>query len=74
MNRFLLNLRSIDTQGATSLTPDDFANFTAPNFRVSGTILGNIGQPLDHDLNEELVDDDSGIGTEQTKGGRVNRP
>ena len=47
MNRFIINLRTLGTPSPADET-QHFSRFTAPNFRVPETILGNIGEPLTH--------------------------
>ena len=50
MNRFLINLRSIDTDPSASANSDPahFSRFTDPNFRVPPSFLGNIGESLQY--------------------------
>ena len=61
MNRFILNLRSFDAASSASqaVTADaHLSKFSAPNFRVPDSFLGNIGEPLDAGATEYTYDDD----------------
>ena len=59
MNRFIINLRSLDAPDASqgSSARRQSSRFSAPNFHVSDSFLGNIGEdlqdghdPVDNDL------------------------
>ncbi|GJE93846.1 hypothetical protein PsYK624_100100 [Phanerochaete sordida] len=63
VNRFILNLRSHDaTSGAGNMTTGDarLSRFSAPNFRVPDSFLGNIGEPLEAGQDSGMYDDDEG--------------
>ena len=47
MNRFLINLRSLDTTGMGSFATQTFPEISLPTFR-----LGSIGESLDHSGHE----------------------
>lgn len=48
LNRFIINLRSLNTPGASqgSSGRQHWSRFTAPNFRIPDSFLGNIGEDL----------------------------
>lgn len=48
MNRFIINLRTLDTSAMGSSEEQCFSRFSMPHFRVPNSILGNIGQPLEY--------------------------
>ena len=62
MNRFLINLRSLDNSGRENLESQHFSRFDPVNFRVPDNILGNIGESLD-DGTEATLD---GLGSDHT--------
>ena len=49
VNRFMLNLRQIDTKNGTQ-NAGRVSNFSEPQFRAAtaDSIFGNFGEPLDH--------------------------
>lgn len=52
----MINLRSLNTNANTNSTMSDFqhfSRFSTPNFRMPPSFLGNIGETLDHGLEEE---------------------
>jgi hypothetical protein len=57
MNRFLINLRSLDGSGISSSAAQHFSQYSVPNFRVPDSILGNIGQPLNYGIVHDNADD-----------------
>ena len=48
MNRFMINLRSINTAGSSqgSSARQHWSRFSAPNFHIPDSFLGNIGEDL----------------------------
>ena len=54
MNRFIINLRSLDKAYSTRTTSDarHFSRFEL-EFRVSDDFLGNIGEPLEYGGNDD---------------------
>ena len=48
MNRFLINLRSVDSPSSTNSEAQHFSRFSVAGFRVPDSILGNIGESLRH--------------------------
>lgn len=48
MNRFLINLRSLDNPSSADSGTQRFSQFSIANFRVPESILGNIGEDLEH--------------------------
>ena len=60
MSRFIINLRSLNTAGLSqdSSTRQHFSQFSAPNFHIPDSFLGNIGEDLRD--GHELADDDLG--------------
>ena len=48
MNRFIINLRSINTAGSSqgSSARQHWSRFSAPNFHIPDSFLGNIGEDL----------------------------
>ena len=48
MNRFIINLRSINTAGSSQGSSDrqHWSRFSIPNFHVPDSFLGNIGEDL----------------------------
>jgi hypothetical protein len=61
MNRFLINLRSLNSSGVSSSDAQHFSQFSTANFKVPDSILGNIGQPLDHGTEHVDVDENVNI-------------
>jgi hypothetical protein len=61
MNRFLINLRSLDHHGTSNSDAQHFSRFSAPNFRLSDSIIGSIGQPLDYGEAQANADQDTDI-------------
>jgi hypothetical protein len=59
MNRFLINLRSLDFAGTANSDAQHFSRFSVANFRVPESILGNIGQPLEHSSEQGDADDEA---------------
>lgn len=68
INRFTINLRSLDNEEALISTSaaQHFSRFSVPNFRVPESVLGNIGEPLQYggesiegDLEQHSEHDDS---------------
>ena len=60
MNRFIINLRSINTAGSSqgSSARQHWSRFSAPNFRIPDSFLGNIGEELQdghHDSEPDAV-------------------
>lgn len=49
MNRFIINLRSLDTtaEPQASSHAQRWSQFSVPNFRVPESLLGNIGEDLE---------------------------
>jgi hypothetical protein len=66
MNRFLINLRSLDHPGTSDSDAQHFSRFSALNFRVSNSIIGNIGQPLDYGTEQADADEDSDINVDSS--------
>ena len=60
MNRFIINLRSLNTAGSSqgSSARQHWSKFSAPNFHIPGSFLGNIGEDLQD--GHEPVEDDLG--------------
>lgn len=56
ISRFLLNLRQVneDSAGGASV---NFSQFSAPAFRIPESIIGNLGEELEHGPLEEEIDD-----------------
>lgn len=48
MNRFLVNLCSLDVSGPPRSASQETSRFSTLNFTVPDSVLGNIGQPLAH--------------------------
>lgn len=47
MNRFIINLRSLSTAGSSQdSSAQHWSRFTAPNFHIPDSFLGNIGEDL----------------------------
>ena len=59
MNRFIINLRSIETSTADPLDPQSNQQVSTLGFRIPDSILGNMGQPLDYGADEMNGDDES---------------
>jgi hypothetical protein len=59
MNRFLINLRSLDHPGTSNSDAQHFSRFSASNFRVSDSIVESIGQPLDYGEAQADADEDA---------------
>ena len=59
VNRFLINLRSLSNIANSLPNSDnqDSPRFSLPDFRVSETLLGNIGEPLEHGTGIEAEQD-----------------
>ncbi len=59
ISRFLLNLRQVGSPEGDSQTVFN-SQFSAPGFRVPtlGSMIGNMGQDLDHNPAEEVEDED----------------
>lgn len=62
VSRFIMNLRQLGDANAEdpSSDPARFSKFSAPNFHISGDLIGNIGEPLDHSAVGVDDDDDGG--------------
>ena len=58
MNRFIINLRSINTAGSSqgSSSRQHWSRFSVPNFHIPNSFLGNIGEDLQD--GHEPADDD----------------
>ena len=58
MNRFIINLRSLNAPSSSqdSSTRQHWSRFSAPNFHIPGSFLGNIGEDLQD--GHEAADDD----------------
>ena len=60
MNRFIINLRSLNTAGSSqgSSARQHWSRFSAPNFHIPDSFLGNIGEDLqdDHEVAEDNLD------------------
>jgi hypothetical protein len=80
MNRFLINLRSVDQQHPLSTSRSSL-----PQFRVPESILGNIGQFLTHGMEEDISSEDNMVNAdsqvisevpivETSVGGEVKEP
>lgn len=69
----MLNLRQLDNKTSTQ-TIGRFSNFSAPQFRVTESIFGNFGEPLEHGASllgegegeQEQNEVDEGIPTDDT--------
>jgi hypothetical protein len=59
MNRFLINLRSLDHPSTSNSDAQHFSRFSAPHFRLSASIIGSIGQPLDYGETQADADEDA---------------
>ena len=77
MNRFIINLRSINTAGSSqdSSGRQHWSRFSAPNFHIPDSFLGNIGEdlqdghePADNDLNGRHETDAARLNTERSPG------
>ena len=58
MNRFFINLRSLDHPASTNTDAQHFSRFSIANFRVPESLLGNIGQPMDDGARRDDEDAD----------------
>jgi hypothetical protein len=67
MNRFLINLRSLDHSGISSSAAQQFSRFSVLSFRVSDSILGNIGQSLNHGVAPDDASDDVDISNDTAR-------
>ena len=58
VNRFIINLRSLNTAGSSqgSSAPRHWSRFSAPNFRIPDSFLGNIGEELQDSHEPENAD------------------
>jgi hypothetical protein len=59
MNRFLINLRSLDHSSTSNSDAQHFSRFSARSFRVSDSIIESIGQPLDYGEAQADADEDA---------------
>ena len=59
VQRFMLNLRQFNDAAGPSTTNSDVEHFSrfSVNFRVPSHLLGNIGEPLDHNQSDQWRDD-----------------
>ena len=49
MNRFMINLKSLSTtRSSQGSSAGHLSRFSAPNFRIPDSFLGNIGEDLQH--------------------------
>jgi hypothetical protein len=61
MNRFLINLRSLDHSGISSSGLQNFSQFSTANFRVPDSTLGNVRQHLEYNVVHANEDEDLDI-------------
>ena len=75
MSRFIINLRSLNTAGSSqdSSIRQHLSQFSAPNFHIPDSFLGNIGEdlqdghePVDNDLGGHHEMDDVFFDTEDS--------
>ena len=82
MNRFIINLRSLSTAGSSqdSSARQHWSRFSAPNFNIPDSFLGNIGEdlqdghePADNDLDGHHEMDAVCLDTEGSPGAELEK-
>lgn len=60
LSRFIINLRQVDSPNTDTSANQHQSRFSMPNFRMPtmNDIVGNLGEPLDFDVEHRLDDED----------------
>lgn len=67
MNRFLINLCSLDRSEPLNSASQETSRFSTLHFEVPDSVLGNIGQPLDYGIPDVEAHDETTTREERGK-------